>query len=170
MHDNAKLKKLHKNKLFTESSLGYCFLLISVFMWIGFVCAISFMEAWIKFKAPGVTLQIGLGIGKLVFAALNKVEWVLGIIALFATFSNCYNLKSKFSKTVFLQVAIIILSIQTFYLLPILDQRAMQIIQGHSVTTSNNHLFFIILEMLKVCSLFIFGFKSLYDLTQVKKY
>lgn len=40
--------------------------------WIGFVCAISFLEAWLQFQTPGVTLPIGLGIGKLVFGALNK--------------------------------------------------------------------------------------------------
>ena len=34
------------------------------FIWLGFVGAISFMEAWLKFCAPGVTRPIGLGIGK----------------------------------------------------------------------------------------------------------
>ena len=42
------------------------------FLWIGFICAISFMETRLKFRAPGVTLPIGLSIGKLVFRALNK--------------------------------------------------------------------------------------------------
>lgn len=51
--------------------------LVCVFVWVGFVCAISFMEAWLKFRAEGVTLPIGLGIGRLVFQALNRVEWVL---------------------------------------------------------------------------------------------
>ena len=32
------------------------------FVWLGMVLAISFLEAPIKFRAPGVTLQIGLGI------------------------------------------------------------------------------------------------------------
>ena len=54
--------------------------IISIFIWLGFVGAISFMEAWIKFQAPGVTLPVGLGIGRLVFAALNKVEWVLLLV------------------------------------------------------------------------------------------
>jgi uncharacterized membrane protein (DUF485 family) len=48
-------------------SVLYLTALICVFLCIGFVGAISFMEAWIKFRAPGVTLSIGLGIGKLVF-------------------------------------------------------------------------------------------------------
>jgi len=40
---------------------------ICTFVWIGFVCAISFMEAWLKFRAPGITVPLGLGIGRLVF-------------------------------------------------------------------------------------------------------
>ncbi len=32
------------------------------------------MEAPHKFQAPGITLVLGLGIGKLVFFTLNKVE------------------------------------------------------------------------------------------------
>lgn len=50
--------------------------IIVTFLWIGFVCAISFMEAWLKFQAPGITVPLGLGIGRLVFNALNTVEWV----------------------------------------------------------------------------------------------
>ncbi|MCU4174022.1 hypothetical protein [Carboxylicivirga sp. N1Y90] len=45
--------------------------------WAGMISAISFIEAWLKFKAPRVTREIGLGIGKLVFTALNRVELVL---------------------------------------------------------------------------------------------
>jgi hypothetical protein len=40
------------------------------------VLAISFLEAPLKFRAPEVTLRIGLGIGRLVFGALNTVEAV----------------------------------------------------------------------------------------------
>ncbi|MEM1120911.1 MAG: hypothetical protein AAGJ18_10720 [Bacteroidota bacterium] len=54
-------------------------LIISMFVWIGFLGAISFMEAWLKFRAPGITQPLGLGIGKLAFRALNKVETLLAI-------------------------------------------------------------------------------------------
>ena len=54
--------------------------LIITFLWIGFVCAISFMEAWLKFRAPGITLPLGLGIGRIVFDALNKMEWIFSVI------------------------------------------------------------------------------------------
>ena len=48
-----------------------------IFTWLGMVIAISFIEAPLKFRAPGVTLPIGLGIGRLVFRALNTTEAIL---------------------------------------------------------------------------------------------
>src|SRR3954467_7605999 len=47
------------------------------FVWLGMVLAISFLEAPLKFRAPGVTIPLGLGIGRLVFRVLNLVEAVL---------------------------------------------------------------------------------------------
>ena len=44
------------------------------FVWFGAVAAISFMEAPLKFSAPGVTIPLGLGIGQLVFHMLNRIE------------------------------------------------------------------------------------------------
>ncbi len=44
------------------------------------VLAISFVEAPLKFRAPGVTLQIGLGIGRLVFRAFNGCELALAVV------------------------------------------------------------------------------------------
>ncbi len=43
-------------------------------LWLGMVAAISFLEAPLKFQAPGITIPLGLGIGRLVFAALNVAE------------------------------------------------------------------------------------------------
>lgn len=54
------------------------------FTWLGMVLAISFLEAPLKFRAPGVTIPIGLGIGRLVFRALNAVEAVLAVIVIVA--------------------------------------------------------------------------------------
>lgn len=46
-------------------------------LWIGLVGGIAFIEAPLKFQAPGITIPLGLGIGRLVFAALNIVEAVI---------------------------------------------------------------------------------------------
>ncbi|MFV0433455.1 MAG: hypothetical protein ACK5LO_05695 [Leucobacter sp.] len=43
-------------------------------LWLGLIVAISFIEAPLKFQAPGITIPLGLGIGRLVFATLNMVE------------------------------------------------------------------------------------------------
>gem|GEM_PF-189422 len=58
-------------------------LVIPVF-WIGMVGAISVIEAPLKFQAPGITVPLGLGIGRLVFTALNSVEGVLAVALLAA--------------------------------------------------------------------------------------
>ena len=38
------------------------------------------MESSLKFRAPGITIPLGLGIGRLVFNVLNKIEWVLATL------------------------------------------------------------------------------------------
>ena len=53
-----------------------------VFVWLGLVPGISFLEAPLKFRAPGVTTRIGLGIGRLVFRALNAAEVGLALALL----------------------------------------------------------------------------------------
>ncbi|MGV8911191.1 MAG: hypothetical protein ACOH14_01125 [Rhodoglobus sp.] len=46
-------------------------------IWLGLIIAISFAETPLKFQAPGITLELGLGIGRLVFFAMNTTALVL---------------------------------------------------------------------------------------------
>ena len=131
--------------------------IVSVFLWIGFVCAISFMEAWLKFSAPGVTIPIGLGIGRLVFSALNKVEWLLGLLII----GNLIVSKNKlttFSNLLYF-IPILLLVLQTFWLLPALDARAEIYIQGKIPPASTLHYYFVGIEIIKIGCLAIFGIK-----------
>ncbi|MGN6274073.1 MAG: hypothetical protein ACTHMQ_13400 [Protaetiibacter sp.] len=50
------------------------------FTWLGMVLGISFLEAPLKFRAPGITIPLGVGIGRLVFRALNLVEAVFAVV------------------------------------------------------------------------------------------
>lgn len=128
---------------------------ICTFVWIGFVGAISFMEAWMKFQAPGITLPLGLGIGRMVFHALNKVEWVLSVTIL----TNLIFVDKdifKFKNTSFF-VPLVLLITQTLWLLPALDARAQLIIDGERVAPSNLHVYFVLTEVIKTICLFIFG-------------
>jgi hypothetical protein len=128
-----------------------------VFIWIGFVGAISFMEAWLKFQAPGITLPLGLGIGRLVFTALNIMEWVfLGIIVLNYIFKKAFSFKPYL---IFLFIPAIILILQTVWLLPFLDERAQIIIDGTEVAPSSLHIIYIISEAIKLICLIVFGRK-----------
>lgn len=127
--------------------------LACLFTWIGFVCAISFLEAWLKFQAPGVTLPIGLGIGKLVFGALNKVEWVFAIVVVASALLHVRPVFTANNITLVLIVAILVL--QTAWLLPALDVRAEQYISCQPVAPSNLHHWFVGAEVLKVTGLFI---------------
>lgn len=65
-------------------SAGAAVAVAALFVWLGMVLAISFLEAPLKFRAPGVTLPIGLGIGRLVFRALNTIEVALGVVVIAA--------------------------------------------------------------------------------------
>lgn len=138
--------------------------IISSFLWIGFVCAISFMEAWLKFRAPGVTLPIGLGIGRLVFNVLNKIEWVFAlVIILNIVFSTTRKISIPNSLVI---ISIVLLLLQTFWLLPILDSRAEMHIQNKIVPPSNLHFYYVAMEVVKVVCLTIFGI-SLFKLEKI---
>lgn len=131
--------------------------LTASFLWIGFVCAISFMEAWLKFRAPGVTIPLGLGIGRLVFNALNKVEWIFAT----AILGNILFTKSRlFSiRNLLFFIPSLLLFVQTTWILPLLDTRAELHIQNQIVPPSNLHFYFVVIEILKVICLALFGFK-----------
>ncbi|MEZ4923093.1 MAG: hypothetical protein R2780_08000 [Crocinitomicaceae bacterium] len=126
-------------------------ILVATILWIGFVAAISFMEAWLKFRAPGVTLQLGLGIGQLVFKALNKVELVLafiiGIIG-FLTQDSWNGL-----EYVLYFIALGVLLLQTFWLLPVLDKRIKAHLDNIPLPKSNTHFIYVAAELVKVFSL-----------------
>ncbi|PKP10782.1 MAG: hypothetical protein CVU09_06120 [Bacteroidetes bacterium HGW-Bacteroidetes-4] len=137
-----------------RNSLFYAILIL--LFWAGFVSAISFMEAWLKFRAPGVNLSVGLSIGSLIFTALNRVEWVLLLLFLICTL----RLFSK-KHPVFLFVSgsiLLILLLQTFYWLPVLVERANQIMTGIEVGKSAVHFFYIAAEFIKVNFLLLLAF------------
>jgi len=139
------------------AGLKYNLAISSVYLWIGFVCAISFMEAWLKFRAPGVTMPIGLGIGRVVFSALNKAEWVFAVAIIFNLWMTNERLLSPWNFTFFLPL--LLLSMQTLYLLPALDQRAELHIQQKAVSPSYLHFYYVVMEIVKVISLFVFSIK-----------
>ena len=147
-----------------KNSNTYHYSIAIIFIWVGFICAISFMEAWLKFQAPGITTELGLGIGQLVFGMLNKVEIACAIsITLGAMLSNSVKAKNGIG---YLFVVLIALGIESIWLLPALDQRASLIIKGVVLPKSKLHLGYVLLEIAKTICLIVYGMKLL---TRVKK-
>lgn len=133
----------------------YPYAIAALFLWVGFVGAISFMEAWLKFRAPGITLPLGLGIGRIVFGALNKVEWVLAVVVV------CNFLftggRPGTGKIALYAIPVVLLALQTFRILPLLDARAELYIAGAEVPPSNLHFYYVGMETVKVVCLFALG-------------
>ncbi|WP_029449435.1 hypothetical protein [Cellulophaga baltica] len=128
------------------------------FIWVGFIGAISFMEAWLKFRAPGIDTALGLGIGQLVFNALNKVEITSAVLIVLLSIA------SKEKKTIQVQglfyVAVAILVLQSVWLLPALDTRANLIRESVVLGKSKLHLWYVLVEIVKITCLILFGFRS----------
>lgn len=118
------------------------------FLWLGMVLAISFIEAPLKFQAPGVTLQIGLGIGRLVFLALNAVETVcaLGLLGVLIAAAEFWQTWPAFA-------AAVVLAIQLVAVRPRLAKRANAVLAGEDGPRSKAHLAYVGLEVVKVLAL-----------------
>lgn len=121
----------------------------AVFVWLGMVLAISFLEAPLKFRAPGVTLRIGLGIGRLVFRALNACEYVFAMVIAFALFTH--ETSVGFNIAVF--VAVGALLTQTIAVRPLLSRRTNVVLEGEQGRRSGAHLVYVALEVAKVVAL-----------------
>ena len=125
------------------------------FIWFGAVGAISFMEAPLKFTAPNITIPLGLGIGMIVFHALNRVEIVLCLLLALSFFMA--RPKGKLALTAFAVIALDLI-IQTFVLFPMLDARAIQVINGTAPPFSQLHVVYIASDSIKILLLLILGF------------
>ena len=124
------------------------------FIWFGIIAAISFMEAPLKFQAPGITIPLGLGIGRLVFFALNKMEIVLAAVFLISLLGN--RSIGATARILFTVIALI-LAIETVWLLPALDARAEEVINGTADPFSSMHFVYIALDAVKLILLLVLG-------------
>src|SRR5688500_146933 len=97
------------------------------FIWFGLVLGLAFIEAPLKFQAPGFTLPLRLGIGRLVFFVLNKIEIVLALVLIFSVIR--LRPQGKFAVWSIAVIAALLV-LETAWLLPLLDTRAEQVIAG----------------------------------------
>ncbi|WP_020100118.1 hypothetical protein [Mycobacterium sp. 360MFTsu5.1] len=123
------------------------------FVWLGMVLAISFLEAPLKFRAPNVTLPIGLGIGRLVFRALNTVELVFAAAIVLAALMN----RPSVTVMVAFAVAVGALAVQLIAVRPGLNRRSDEVLAGREGPRSRGHYAYVVLELVKVVALLVAG-------------
>lgn len=116
-------------------------------LWLGFVCAISFLETPLRFKAPGVELEQALGIGRLVFHALNRVEWVCCAISWLIVL-RLRIMRGRGSLLLLVMITAV-LGFQTWALLPTLDARAIEFLHGDTPAPTWHHPVYIGVEAAK---------------------
>lgn len=123
------------------------------FVWLGMVLAISFLEAPLKFRAPDVTLQIGLGIGRLVFRALNSAEVLIAVgIAVALAASN-----PRIGIVVTFAIAVGALIVQLAGVRPRLRRRSDAVLTGENAPRSHAHYVYVALEVVKLVALIVGG-------------
>ncbi|WP_069817065.1 hypothetical protein [Streptomyces sp. TP-A0874] len=125
----------------------------TTFTWLGMVLAISFLEAPLKFRAPGVTVPIGLGIGRLVFRALNLVEAVLAAVVVVAVATAA----APVPVNVLTGLVVVLLALQLLVVRPRLNRRSDRVLAGEELPRSRGHLYYVVLEGLKVPALLGLG-------------
>lgn len=129
----------------------------ATFIWLGMVLAISFLEAPLKFRAPGVTLQVGLGIGRLVFRALNACEVALAAAVLIGVLAG----NSPVPAVLAAAVAVSMLALQLVAVRPALTRRSDQVLAGADGPRSRAHYVYVALEIVKVLALVTAGIAML---------
>lgn len=128
-----------------------------VLLWAGMVTGISFLEAWVKFQAPSITLEEGLDVGRHVFGALNLVEigWVV-VVAVLVTL-----VRPPRGTVVALAIAVGVVALQSIWLLPVLDARIDERLADAIPESSSHHVLYIVLEGLKLAALLTAGVRLL---------
>ncbi|BBX60873.1 hypothetical protein MSAS_00470 [Mycobacterium saskatchewanense] len=134
-------------------STGPAIAVAVAFVWLGMVLAISFLEAPLKFRAPNVTLQIGLGIGRLVFGALNTVEACFAVLVVVVALTAHEPVRVDIAFA----IAVAALGIQLIAVRPRLTRRSDEVLAGSEGPRSRAHYAYIALELVKVVALLVAG-------------
>ncbi|MCD6048348.1 MAG: hypothetical protein K0S08_1995 [Gammaproteobacteria bacterium] len=126
--------------------LGHLLAAMILLLWAGMVLGISFLEAWVKFKAPSLTKAVGLDVGRTVFRASQNAQWgfliILLAVILFAAVAKSYFLVPLLLGA--------LLSLQVFWLFPKLNQRAELIIANKEPGKDKVHVLYGFLEVIKL--------------------
>lgn len=132
-------------------------ILLIIGIWTGLVLGISFLEAPLKFTAPGMTYKIALGLGRIIFKYSNNVQLVFCLVLVVWQLFNSSRCGNQFNLMI--AMIIIVMIIQNMMLLPSLDHRVIRILNGESLQASPLHMYFVLSEIAKIALLIKIFFK-----------
>lgn len=126
--------------------------------WLGLIIGISFIEAPLKFTAPGITIPLGLGIGRRVFLAMNIVEVALGLVLLVALIAIWRDHRHQelpgFGRMQFYSlIALGLLLVKTVIIRPLLAVHSDRVLAGTFEGGSSTHYYYIGVEVLLCAAL-----------------
>lgn len=155
-------------------------------VWMTFSLAISFMEAWVKFKAPLLRKNVAVDVGRHVFAAQHAVELGLAI----AFWSGPLDVRDNLSMYYPAMIGTVMYLILSFVVGPLLYFRAKHKmvneavpehltaeekatldsisteIEGKQLPNAKWHVVYVVLDAIKVVSLGIFARNGLTSITR----
>ncbi|MGO1183059.1 MAG: hypothetical protein ACTHZ5_00075 [Micrococcaceae bacterium] len=124
-------------------------------LWLGLIVGISLIEAPLKFTAPGITIPLGLGIGRRVFLAMNLTELVLAVVliaALVVLWRRAAVWPTTGARWWHLG-ALTVLAVKTAVIRPLLASHTDAVLAGESVGGSNMHYAYIAADALLIALL-----------------
>lgn len=127
------------------------------FLWFGMTAGVSMLATPARFGAATITRPIALDVGRVVFAVLNKAEFMALIILLVIV--RTAGLAREYLAICGV-LALILLS-QAIWLQPELAARTDMIIAGIEPAPSIAHAAYSVMELTKLALLFYLGFRSL---------
>jgi hypothetical protein len=139
-------------------AIARCALGALIMLWAGVLIGVSFLAAPAKFGASGLSLPVAMEIGRREFGALNLTEIALAL----ATLALAAYVRPGRAIWLGLGLAALIVVLQWFWLLPVLDARAELIIQGDTPEPAPWHSLYIGAEVLKLLALLIAGWLTLW--------
>ena len=138
---------------------GAFMLTLVALIWLGMILGVSGLATPIKFQAVSLTLPVALDVGQTTFAAFNKLEWLMAALLIAAIVVS--RLKPTSLPALLSAAAVIIVLLQTFWLLPALDARVSAVIAGDALPPSSFHMLYVVAEGLKLLALIVIGVGAL---------
>jgi hypothetical protein len=127
------------------------------FLWFGMTAGIVLLATPLRFTARSITREVALDVGRVVFTALNRAEFV-ALILLLIVVRVSGRAAQWWAVT---GVLALILIAQNAWLLPELAERTDMILAGREPPPSYLHATYSSLELVKLGILLIGGFTAL---------